>query len=200
MEGRSKYSENQLTSRIKSDDIDAFQKLYDLYCRQLLNFILSYLEESGEAEEILQDVFLSVWENRKNLQSGKSVKSYLFRIAVNKVYNHLKRKVVERKYQYYLTYNEITSENDIEDKIYFNELKETIDQILSQLPDKQRKIFQLNRLEGMSHAEIAKKFNISVRTVENQIYRASKFIKSKLSGDLLILFLIANLSTDHKSS
>jgi RNA polymerase sigma-70 factor (ECF subfamily) len=187
---QSKYDNNQLTERIKSDDIGAFKSLYDLYSRQLLNFILQYLKETGEAEEILQDVFLSVWEGRKSLQVDKSVKSYLFRIAVNKVYNHLKRRVVERKYQYYLSNNEHTSENNIEDKIYFSELKETIDQILGQLPVQQRRIFRLSRLEGMSHDEIAKKFNISVWTVENQIYRAGKFVKSKLSGDSLILFFI----------
>ncbi|WP_372934338.1 RNA polymerase sigma-70 factor [Mariniphaga sediminis] len=190
MAEQSKYDNNQLTERIKSDDIGAFKSLYDLYSRQLLNFILQYLKETGEAEEILQDVFLSVWEGRKSLQVDKSVKSYLFRIAVNKVYNHLKRRVVERKYQYYLSNNEHTSENNIEDKIYFSELKETIDQILGQLPVQQRRIFRLSRLEGMSHDEIAKKFNISVRTVENQIYRAGKFVKSKLSGDSLILFFI----------
>ncbi|MCG6191015.1 RNA polymerase sigma-70 factor [Maribellus maritimus] len=197
---QTKYDENQLTERIKSDDVDAFKKLYDLYCQQLLKFISQYLKETTEAEEIIQDVFLSVWENRKNLQIDKSVKSYLFRIAVNKVYNHLKRKVVERKFQYYLIHNDINSENDIEDKIYFKELKETIDQIISQLPDKQRKIFQLSRLDGTPHSEIAKKFNISIRTVENQIYRAGKFIKSKLSGDILILFLIVNLSADYRQS
>ncbi|WP_158870344.1 RNA polymerase sigma-70 factor [Maribellus comscasis] len=197
---QTKYDENQLTERIKSDDVDAFKKLYDLYCQQLLKFISQYLKETTEAEEIIQDVFLSVWENRKNLQIDKSVKSYLFQIAVNKVYNHLKRKVVERKYQYYLTHNDINSENDIEDKIYFKELKETIDQIISQLPDKQRKIFQLSRLDGTPHSEIAKKFNISIRTVENQIYRAGKFIKSKLSGDILFLFLIVNLSADYRQS
>ncbi|RIH64200.1 RNA polymerase sigma-70 factor [Mariniphaga sediminis] len=190
MAEQSKYDNNQLTERIKSDDIGAFKSLYDLYSRQLLNFILQYLKETGEAEEILQDVFLSVWESRKSLQVDKSVKSYLFRIAVNKVYNHLKRRVVERKYQYYLSNNEHTSENNIEDKIYFSELKETIDQILGQLPVQQRRIFRLSRLEGMSHDEIAKKFNISVRTVENQIYRAGKFVKSKLNGDSLILFFI----------
>lgn len=190
MAEQSKYDNNQLTERIKSDDIGAFKSLYDLYSRQLLNFILQYLKETGEAEEILQDVFLSVWEGRKTLQVDKSVKSYLFRIAVNKVYNHLKRRVVERKYQYYLSNNEHTSENNVEDKIYFSELKETIDQILGQLPVQQRRIFRLSRLEGMSHDEIAKKFNISVRTVENQIYRAGKFVKSKLNGDSLILFFI----------
>lgn len=182
-----------MIERIRSDDIEAFKDLYDLYCRQLHNFILQYLSDDADAEEILQDILLSVWENRKKLKIDKSIKSYLFRIAVNKVYNHLKRKVVERKYQYYLSSNELTPGNDVEDKIYFQELKETIDQILAQLPDQQRRIYQLSRMDDMSHTEIAKKLNLSIRTVENQIYRAHRFVKNKLSGDLLIFFLMTDL-------
>lgn len=187
------YGNNQLIALVKSGDIKAFKILYDSYCRQLINFILKYLPEEADAEEILQDVFLSLWENHTNLQPNKSIKSYLFQIAVNKVYNHLKRKVVERKYQHYLSMNGSVSGNDVEDKIYFEELEETIGKILVQLPNQQCRIFQLSRIEEMSHAEIAKKLSLSVRTVENQIYRAHKFVKNKLTGDLLILYLIIDL-------
>lgn len=188
------YNDELLIRKIILDDSKAFQLIYEKYSRSLISFAASYLPDISDAEEIIQSVFVELWENRAQLDPDRFAKNYLYKVTVNKVFNHLKRKVIERKYLQYVDALDMNTFNEAERKIYDEELNEILNQLLEQLPEQQRKIFYLSRWDGLSHKEIAEQLQISVRTVENQIYRAVKYIRENIKTDHLIIFMIAELS------
>lgn len=189
------HIDEKLLAKFRDGDMGAFQKIYSTYCEPLYRFAYSYLKDSFESEEIIQDVFLKVWEKRADVDLQKSFKSYLYRITVNKIFNELKHRVVKQKYeQHALKFDQITGETP-ESSIEFQELNKKLELLLARLPEQQRKILILSRWKGLSNAEIAETLDISLRTVENQIYRAAKFVKLHLKDDyplgvLLIVFSV----------
>jgi RNA polymerase sigma-70 factor (ECF subfamily) len=184
------YIDGNLIARFRNGDMEAFRKIYDTFCGPLYRFAYSYLKDSFEAEEIVQDVFLKVWEKRDEVDEHKSIKSYLYRITVNKVFNELKHRVVKQKYeQHAINFNHETGETP-ESAIQFQELNKKLELLLTQLPEQQRNIFIMSRWKGLSNAEIAESLNLSIRTVENQIYRAAKFIKLHLNDHYPIVVLL----------
>lgn len=184
------HIDEKLIARFRDGDMDAFRKVYNSFCEPLYRFAFSYLKDSFEAEEIVQDVFLKVWEKRDEVDEHKSFKSYLYRITVNKIFNELKHRVVKQKYeQHALKIEQVPGETP-ESSIQFQELNTKIEQLLLKLPEQQRNIFIMSRWKGLTNAEIAENLRLSIRTVENQIYRASKFIKLHLNDDYPIVILL----------
>ena len=182
-----------LVIRIRNDSKDAFRLLYDRYNKKLYYFSLRYLQDKEEAKELVQSIFINVWEHRKSLDETMSVKSYIFRSTVNYIYNYLKKKAIRARFvEAELQKGELQSYHTY-DQIFFHDLENSINSIVETLPPQQQKIFQLSRFEGLSHEEIAKRLDLSIRTVENQIYRALKIIKSKLKGEMFLLFLLGKL-------
>lgn len=175
----------------------AFRQIYDLYSKPLYHFAFSYLKDTFEAEEIIQDVFLKIWEKRMDIDEQKSFSSYLYRITVNKVFNTLKHRVVKQKYDQYLLKYEQDNTETPDSSIQYQELNTKVEHLLSQLQEQQRKIFVMSRWKGLSNAEIAQDLSLSVRTVENQIYRASKFIKLHLKDEYPIEILLIILSVTY---
>jgi len=176
--------DNLLASRIRNDNLDAFELLYHRYKKKLYYFSLRYLEDNAEAEELVQMVFISVWEHRKTLDDTKSIKSYIYKSAVNYIYNYLKKKSIRRRYVEQELQKPEGSANQTYDQIFYKDLEKRIDTIITSLPPQQQKIFNFSRFEGLSHEEIAKKLELSVRTVENQIYRVIKVIKKHLKSEM----------------
>lgn len=174
------YSDNILAARIKGDDLVAFKMLYDRYKKKLYYFSLKYLGDHPEAEEVVQNVFISVWEHRKSIDTSRSIKSYIFRSAVNTIYNFLKKEGIRRRYLDSEVNKQDLSINQTYDKLFKDDLEKRLNNILVTLPPQQQKIFILSRSEGYSNDEISQKLGLSVRTVENQIYRATKVIKDNL--------------------
>lgn len=172
--------DNHLVIKIKDDNKEAFNLLYYRYCKKLYYFSLKYLHNSEEAEELVQSVFTSVWIHRKSLDVTLSVKNYIYRSAVNYIYNHLKKKAIRTQFiESELQKGEFQS-NQTYDQVFFNDLEESINSIIKTLPSQQQQVFRLSRIESLTHEEIAQKLDISLRTVENHIYRALKIIKNKL--------------------
>ena len=191
------HIEGRLIAKIKDGDVNAFRKIYDLHSKPLFRFSFSYLKDSFEAEEIVQDVFLKIWENRSNIDEEKSFKSYLYRITVNKIFNELKHRVVKQKYEQHAINIDRHSNETPDSTMQFHELNSKLENLLAQLPEQQRTIFILSRWKGLSNAEIAEKLSLSIRTVENQIYRAAKFIKLHISDDYPILILLITFGYSH---
>lgn len=190
MDSELNSSDNMLIIRIRNDSKDAFKLLYNRYNKKLYYFSLRYLGDNEEAEELVQSVFINIWEHRKSLDETRSVKNYIYQSAVNYIYNYLKKKAIRARFvEAELQKGELHS-NQSYDQIFFHDLESSISSIVETLSPRQQKIFQLSRLEGLSHEEIAKNLDLSVRTVENQIYRALKIIKSKLKGEIFSIFLL----------
>jgi RNA polymerase sigma-70 factor (ECF subfamily) len=180
LDSKSNNSEKNLVIDIRNDSVDAFKLLYNRYNKKLYYFSLRYLSDLEEAEELVQSVFISIWEHRQSLDATMPVKNYIYKSAVNYIYNYLKKKAIRARFvESELQKGELQS-NQTYDQIFFHDLEKSISSIVKTLSSQQQKIFKLSRFEGLSHEEIAKDLDLSVRTVENQIYRALKIIKSKL--------------------
>jgi RNA polymerase sigma-70 factor (family 1) len=181
-------SDNLLVISIRNDSREAFKLLYNRYNKKIYYFSLRYLGNIEETEELVQSVFISIWEHRKSLDESMAVKSYIYRSAVNYIYNYLKKKAIRTRYiESELQKDEVLS-NQTLDLVLFHDLEKSINLIVKELPPQQQKIFRLSRFEGLSHEKIAKQLDLSVRTVENQIHRALSIIKNKLKDSLYFLF------------
>ena len=165
-----------LASGIRKGDREAFSVFFKKYRRVVYCFSLKYLGDRDESEEMVQSVFVSIWEHRRLIDKKKSLKNYLYRSVVNAIYNSLKKRAIRRAYMI----REIAKPEGATDpyaQIFDDDLRERLDNIISYLPPQQQKILNYRRHEEMSSEDIARKLKISVRTVENQIYRATKLLK-----------------------
>jgi len=181
-----------LVIRISHDDRNAFRSLYDRYSRKIYFFALGYLGSKDEAEELVQSVFVNVWENRESLDPALSVKNYIYKAAVNYIYNYLKKKAIRARFIESVIVRGEEQSNLTYEEVFFHDLENAVNSVVSSLPTQQQKIFRLSRYEGLPDKEIAKKLDISVRTVENMLYRALKVIRQNLKGGIF-LGLILNL-------
>jgi RNA polymerase sigma-70 factor (family 1) len=173
-------SDNLLVTRIRQNDTDAFRSLYNRYSKKIYFFSLKYLNNSVEAEELVQSVFINLWENRKSLDATNSVKSYIYKAAVNYIYNYLRKKTIRTRFiESEIQKGEIHSDLTYE-QVFLHDLERSINSVVETLPSQQQKIFRLSRYEGLTHKEIASKLDLSVRTVENQMYRVLKVLKTIL--------------------
>lgn len=184
-----KNIDRKLIRKLKVGDRNAFQVIFEAYSEPLLHFAYSYLKDSNDTEEIVQDVFLHLWEIKSEVDEEKSLRSFLYKMTVNRVFNHLKHKIVRQKYESYMMNLTPSFSENPEEKLHKKELDERIQELLELLPEQKRKIFIMSRMKGISNAEISEKLGISLRTVENQVYRATKFIKDHLKEDYLLVLV-----------
>ena len=178
--GFDNVSDELLVSRIRQNDKDAFKSLYNRYSKKIYFFSLKYLKNRVEVEELVQSVFINVWCNRKFLDASFPVKSYIYKSAVNFIYNYLKKTAIRNRFIESEILKGETHSDLTYEQVFFRDLERTIISVVETLPSQQQKIFRLSRYEGLTHQEIAEKLDISVRTVENQIYRALKMIRTIL--------------------
>lgn len=188
------HSDQFLASQLQKGNIEAFETIYHRYKKRLYYYAFDYLKNQQECEEIIQNTFISLWENRSNIDITKSIKSYLFRITVNQVLNFLKHRVVEKQYaDSYLT-EVADTDFSTQKEIYYNDLKNYVDKIVDKLPEQQQRVFKMSRWGGASNEDIAQKLGISIRTAENLLYRASKFVKENLTDERIVLLIILSCS------
>lgn len=170
-------TDETLTYLIRRGIKDAFRELFERYSPRIYCFALKYLKNEQDAQELVQDVFLRIWEKREMLDSSKSIKSFLFTIAVNTIYDSIRRKNVENAFRDFAGNNFDYHSETTWHSVIFSEMVAKVDAIVQAMPDQQRRIYMLSRQKGLTNEEISQKLNISKRTVENQLYRALVFLK-----------------------
>lgn len=159
---------------------EEFKKLYNAYSGRIYNYALGLSHDSYLAEEILQAVFIQLWENRQSLRSPDRMLQYLYTSAKNTFLNYCKHELTQRVYeQYMLEHFEETSNEDVE-KQEAQSLELFIKNIVHAMPPVRQKVFLMSRYKGMAYKEIAEQLGISERTVETHITLAMKQIKEKL--------------------
>lgn len=182
-------SQKDILKRLRKGDLVAFDKIYQQYAKRLYGFVFNFVKNESDTEEILQEVFIAVWESRENIDVNGSFNSYIFRITYNKTLNVLRSKITEKKFIHKLEYRQqIIDTDEILNNIQFKELNDKVNELVNQLSTRQREIFKLSREEGLSLGEIAQKLNISDNTAKNHLVSALKFLKTKLH-----IFLIASM-------
>jgi len=180
---KSTEDDRDLISALRKDSLVAFETLYNRYSKSVYRFALKYLFDTEESKELVQTVFISLWEHRKFLDESKAIKSYIFKSAVNSIFNLLKKKAIRRKFMLAQLQKPEDFSNPYE-QIYYKDLDEKITEVINSLTPQQRNLYNLKSREGLSCEEIAEKLRLSVRTVENQIYRVNKILKQKFKPEL----------------
>ena len=174
---------------IRSITIAAYEELFMIHYKALALTAYRLLNDRNAAQDIVQDVFCTVWEKKDQLQITTSLKSYLFRMVINQSLNYLKKNKAqlsrETLYTSYLNTEVDTTTNGID----FKETEKRIEQAINSLPPTCRLVFVLSRYEQFSYKLIASELNISVKAVENHMMKALKSLRNILSW-LLFIHLI----------
>jgi RNA polymerase sigma-70 factor (ECF subfamily) len=187
-------SNQELLLLIQKDDKVAFYNLYERYSKRLYGFVLKFIKQDEDAEEIVQEVFIKIWEARNKIDVYSSFESFLFTIAYNTTMSLFRKKVNEKKYLDHLkSLQQFEKAPDLTDEIHFNELNEKVQSLLNELTPRQKEIFQLSREEGLTHDEIAKELNISVNTVKKHMVNTLSSLKSNINSGQIINLLFINL-------
>lgn len=172
--------EKKLVELLKDSDPEAFTSLFRSYGRKVYHFSIGYLKSKEEAEEIVQDTFFKIWQNRSTLNTSCSFSGFVFTIAHNLILNRIRKVRNQSAVEEHLRVNELAESNPTEEKIMQDDFERIRQSALSQLPDRRRVIFELIRENDMSYQQVAEKLNISVKTVEAQMTEALRHFRKKL--------------------
>lgn len=175
----SNNSEIQIIKAFKRGDTEAFKLLFDRYHERLYSFLFSLLKSREDTEEIIQETFLKIWENRNDFKENYPFESLLFRIAKNASLNYNRQKVNRTVFEKHFWFFADFSESPADQYVLFEETQNMIKTILNGLPPKRKEIFLLQKVEGLSRKEIATQLGISVITVDHQLNKANKYVKEE---------------------
>lgn len=174
----------ELVDRLKKGDLVAFDILFHKYSKRLYSFAFKYLRSKEESYELVQTVFLKLWENHRSLKRESSLKSFLFTIAYNEICSLFRRRICLQKYIDKTRFQKVDISTETEDDIDCKSLMERVNQIIAQLPDKQRSIFIKSRIEGQSSKAIASELGLSSKTIDNYISKILRVINENLAKEI----------------
>lgn len=173
--------DSDLATKIKKGDVLAFDEIYRRYSKRLYLFVFGIIKSKKDAEDVVQEVFVKIWENRSKIKQYLSFQSYLFTIAHNTTISLLRNKMKDDKFIENIKLLQYSEKGDsVQAEIEFNELNKKLQTSLNSLPERQRQVYLLSREEGLSYKQIAEKLEISINTVENQMVKALKFLRERL--------------------
>ncbi|WP_230471166.1 RNA polymerase sigma-70 factor [Hymenobacter jejuensis] len=182
------FSDRVCLERLRKDDVQAFDVLFEQYAPALCRFAHGYLKSHADAEEVAQDCFLKLWERRHEFDDNIIFKAYLYKSAYHGILKQLRR-------QQYWVFEECDEEVLVEETcpsqlLEYQELEQLYQIAVAQLPSRRRQIFTLSRQQGLSYASIAKEMNVSVKCVENQMTHALRFMKLYFQAHGMSLALV----------
>ena len=182
----SKQSVSQLVRLLQAGDQRAYKDLYCLFSPKILRTCMKMYLCHEDAEEIVQEVFLKVWEKRGQLDDTLSFNAYLLAIMRSLIFKRSRKQALATAYQKYNIKFLIKGENTTEETILFEEIKSFSTKAIAALPKGQQEVFSLKFSEHLTSDEIAERLQLSKRTVENQLYKATKRLKKQLISNELI--------------
>lgn len=178
--------QKELIQKLKEGDDEAFSAIYKLYWEKVYNFSRLYLASSEDVAEIVQEVFIKLWETRHLIDEEQSFEGFLFIITRNQIFNY-SRKRLNYSFLKMTVMQSIEKSYEEEDQLEIADLKKHLSVLISQLPERQQEIFRLSRERHMTYKQIAEQLSISEKTVEYHMTAALKYLRKNLY--LLSLFL-----------
>ena len=188
-----KHIDYWVVKNLKTGNIKAFDELFNKYSQRLFNFSVKYLKSTEEAEEVVQEVFLYIWEKREGLKPESSFNSYLFTIAHNIIKKHFIKKSRENAFKDDVIYEFLKQENNLDQVIDYKFILEKVESIIDRLPERRKEIFIKRKYYGLPVKQIAEELSISPNTVENQLAAAQKQILGELKNEKLAGLLFFTL-------
>ena len=194
MDFKTDYIDDNLIAYLRKGDKQAYKTLFEKYGARLYLFALKYLKEKEDAKDLLNEVFLTLWENRQNLRTNSSLQSYLFTIAYNNIRQRFLRKIREEKYVRVFAEEYLFDTSKGEEQLDYQLFVDKINRIIDLLPPRRREIFILNYKQELKNHQIAEKLGLSDHHVKKQLVIARKFVIDKVKEDnglagLLFLYL-----------
>jgi len=174
------FVEKSLLIQLKQGSTRALEELHDHFSARIYNSCRRFFLTHEDAEEVVQDVFIKIWNNRNNIKLHLSFKAYIFKISKNLILRKLQKKVLKETLDNYINSAAFVS-NNVEETVIAKDVEALINDLINNLPPKKQKIFLLNRYEDKTIDEIAEELGLSRRTVESHIYQTRALIKSKLN-------------------
>ncbi len=174
---------------LKNGDRKIFEEIFNTWYEPLSRYCIIRTGNQEEAEEIVQDIFVKLWIKREELTITTSLKSYLYRMALNKIINHQEHLKVRLSHQEHEMAKSNSSDSYGSD-IHQKEIQSLVALGVDDMPPKRRMVYEYSRKEGLTYAEIAGKMNISVKTVEAHLSAALEHLRKYLKDYLVPLLLL----------
>lgn len=176
-----KYLNNhELLIYVHKGDEQAFKYLYELFRPKIYSIAIQYLKSEELAKEVVQDVFLKIWLDRAELISITSLEAWLYKVAKNNILNRLKRIGIEMKAKDYFSSHTALISYEMEYQLESKEYTSILQEVINALPEQQRKVFELARIQKLSYEKIGEQMNLSPLTVKTHMARALKAIRLKI--------------------
>ncbi|WP_406825042.1 RNA polymerase sigma factor [Pedobacter sp. KACC 23697] len=180
--------EKELLTKLKSGDKIAFKQLYQLYSDRLASKLIYLLKSEDLAQDILQDVFLKIWINREMIDAELSFGAFLYKIATNLSKNVIRKNIYDQVMR--LEVGQEAVYHPMEEGDDAEQAKAILDQAMDQLTDRQREVYTLHKLEGLSYQEISEKLDISLSAINHHIQKANKHLKAVLRSRSFEIFIL----------
>lgn len=178
---RKKNQINNSLRELKKGSTYALENIFNLYADRLFYHALKFVNNKETAEEIVQDVFIAIWENRKELNIKSSLESYLYTSVKNRAISYLRKKIISLEANDLSYADNIADDNKTDASIEYAELTKELKKVIELLPERCKIIFTLSRNSGLTYKQIAEELNISPESVKTQIGIALSKIKSHLN-------------------
>lgn len=178
-------------------DTDAgFETLFKAHFKGLHAYAITIIKDEAAAEDIVQNTFFKLWEKKETLGEIASLPAYLYRSVYNESLNYLRHSKVKSAYAQFTVQQMNDKEHTAAQRVGLKELEQKLDKALKELPEQCRTIFQMSRFEELKYREIADRLGLSVKTIENQMGKALKILRTQLIDYLpaALLFLLQILN------
>ena len=165
--------------RLRRSDRQSFKVIVEYFHKSIFKFLLFRVNDMAVAEDLLQETFMRLWENRLSIDENLSVKSYLFKTAANLSLNHFRHEKVVYQFREKPDHQQVLTETPYYE-LEYKELQEAILKTIDEMSDKVRIVFLLCKVDGLSYKEVAEQVGVSVATVESHMVKALRMIREKL--------------------
>ena len=182
----SEANQKRIIILLKKGDRSAFRAIFNLYEKRLYAFVFTITKSHYSTEELLQEIFIKLWQEKETINTSLSFNAFVYTIARNLTYNHL-RKIANQENLKQEFWQNISSLNAVENQIIYSDYEDILEDILKQLPQRKRSIYILSKQEGKTNEEIADLLGISQKTVKNHLWKTLQTIKIQLQPHLGIL-------------
>jgi len=174
-----KGEEKILSSGMALDDYSSFKVLFERDYGRLCAYVFTITNDYAASEDIVQELFIRLWNDRQKIVISDSVLAYLFRASRNSALNYIRGKANRERSQQNITFQEAFIDRDFMEE---EEFISFLDACIEALPERSRQVFKLSRIDGLKQKEISEKLNVSVKTIKNQIWKSLQFLRSCLEA------------------